>query len=181
MHAQAAVIEIIVGDKESQEALIGANVFNIKSNEGGVSNLDGKVVFNLPRGSYDFSISYLGYTSDTIQLDLSIDTVIHVLLEESFDVLETVEVIGTQNIRDRGVVSISQEIIDKIPTVFGEREVVRALQLLPGVQSGSEGSSSIFVRGGSSDQNLVALNGAPLFNLSHLFGMFSVFNSSIVQ
>ena len=168
-------------DVQTAEPLIGAAVIN-QSNDayGKATDLDGQAVFDLARGQYNFTISYLGYKTDTVYIKVDKDTLITYHLQEGLNQLSVTEVVGKYEKRDNGVVGISQELFEKVPTYFGEREVVKALQLLPGVQSGSEGSTSIFVRGGGSDQNLVLYDGVPLFNLSHLFGVFSVFNSDVI-
>lgn len=176
-----ALLELRIIDAQTSEKLIGASVINLENNVGETTDYDGTISIDAPHGGYQFGISYLGYQTDTLSIDIHSDTTIVYKLEDIASELTTTEVIGTETLRDAGVVSISKQFIEKIPTVFGEREVVRAIQLLPGVQSGSEGSTDIFVRGGSSDHNLITLDGVPLYNINHLFGMMSVFNSDVVE
>ncbi|MCO5233861.1 MAG: carboxypeptidase-like regulatory domain-containing protein [Chitinophagales bacterium] len=164
----------------TSEPLIGASIKNLKSNKGVITNELGSAILGLEKGEYQFEVSYLGYKTDTLYFTVQNDTLISCSLKEISNVLETIEVTASAQNKSNGVVGVSQETLEMLPTFFGERELVKAIQLLPGVQSGMEGSSAIFVRGGSSDQNLVALDGVPLFNLSHLFGIMSVFNSDVI-
>ncbi len=177
----ANLLQLTIKDAASKEALIGASVVELSGTQGAATNIDGKVDFRLEPGVYQMLVSYLGYQTDTFQISITNDSSTVFYLQENFNQLAEVEVVGNQQAKNNGVVGISKELLDKIPTFFGERELVRAIQLLPGVQSGSEGSTAIFVRGGSSDQNLVAMDGVPLFNLSHLFGILSVFNSDVIN
>ncbi len=175
------LLQVYITDAGSGEPLIGAGVVNIQSLKGVATDTEGRVNLNLITGAYQFAVSYLGYKSDTVSLLISTDTTISIVLHENINELAEVEVTADFHRKSRGVVGISKDFFEKTPALFGEREVVRALQMLPGVQSGSEGSTDIFVRGGSSDQNLISIDGVPLFNLSHLFGMFSVFNSDVIE
>lgn len=173
---------LLLKDARTNESLIGANVMCIEEESGAATDLKGRLSFNLSStGLYTFAVSYLGYKNDTLSLLIDKDTSVIFQLYEMTSELDVVEVHARNMKRDHGIVGVTREVFDKIPTIFGEREVVRSIQLLPGVQSGSEGSSAIFVRGGGSDQNLVTLDDVPLFNLSHLFGMFSVFNSDVIE
>lgn len=182
LHAFSAVqLKVQVKDKWSQDPLIGSSVVSLHQNIGQATDIDGFAQFILEPNTYTFCVHYLGYHSDTFHLILQADTNIYVELTEIANELEAVEVVFNYRTRSNGVVGIDNELLDKMPTFFGEREIIKAIQSLPGVQSGSEGSTSIFVRGGSSDQNLVTLDGIPLFHLSHLFGVLSVFNSDVVQ
>lgn len=173
-------LDIKISDAASKEALIGASVLELSQSKGAATDMEGQVQFRLETGQYRFVVNYLGYESDTFQINLQKDTAVTFQMGESYNELSEVEVVASYRNRSNGVVGVSQDLLEKMPTFFGERELVRAIQLLPGVQSGSEGSTAIFVRGGSSDQNLVAYDGVPLFNLSHLFGILSVFNSDVI-
>ncbi|MCO5231480.1 MAG: TonB-dependent receptor [Chitinophagales bacterium] len=168
-------------DGNTLEPLIGASIKNLKGHNGAVTDVEGKSVISLDNGKYNFEISYLGYIADTISFSVQKDTLLICSLKEFSNVLETIEVTASAQDKSNGVNSVSEELLEMLPTFFGERELVKAIQLLPGVQSGMEGSSAIFVRGGSSDQNLVSMDGVPLFNLSHLFGIMSVFNSDVIS
>lgn len=173
---------LLLKDATTEEPLIGASVMNIEGKGGVASDLQGKLKFKLnSAGDYSFAVSYLGYKNDTISIYIENDTSVIVRLYEITSELEEIEVLAYNSKRERGVVGVSSDVFDKVPTLFGEKEIVKSIQLLPGVQSGSEGSSAIYVRGGGSDQNLVTLDDVSLFNLSHLFGMFSVFNSDVIE
>lgn len=178
-----AIVQLRMQVKDAilDEPLIGASINFLHTQKGVSTNVGGWGMIDIPSGKHSIAVNYLGYHSDTILLDIINDTTVVVLLKEVANELETIEVTAQYQSRKNGVIGIDQELFEKMPTFFGEREIVKAIQSLPGVQSGSEGSTSIFVRGGSSDQNLVTLDGIPLFHLSHLFGVLSVFNSDVVQ
>jgi hypothetical protein len=119
--------------------------------------------------------------SDTIHIDIYSDTTINFTLQPITlsEVVVTAQGKKTVGLEKDGVITLSGAQLEKLPTVLGERELLRAIQLLPGVQSGNEGARGIFVRGGGPDQNLILYEGAPVFNVAHLYGVFSVFNSDI--
>jgi|GEM_PF-3681175 len=175
------ILKVKVAEMGSGEPLIGASVIIPGKNGGAATDLEGAAQLSLYKGPANIIISYIGYQPDTLQMDLSKDTTIQVMLAEISNQLGVIEVSATAVKRNNGVMGVNPEILETLPTFFGERELVKALQLLPGVQSGSEGSNAIFVRGGSSDQNLVTLDGVPVYNLSHLYGILSVFNSDVVR
>lgn len=175
------LLKLIVTDAITQEPLIGAAVQDQKQGIGAISDISGEVNLRVEKDNYNLIVRYIGYKTDSIVVFARQDTTIRIQMSEIFNELAVVNVIANYENRNNGVIGISKETLDMLPTFFGEKELVRALQLLPGVQSGSEGNTSIYVRGGSSDQNLVAFDGVPLFNLSHLFGIMSVFNSDIIN
>lgn len=175
-----------IEDAGSGEKLIEANVFDDVSVSGTVSNLYGFYSITLPKDSVKISFSYIGYNTQSFELYLDQDITMDVILGEN-NALETVTVtaeaasekIEEQTQMSRIDVPVAQ--IKKIPALLGEVDVMKALQLLPGVQSGGEGTSGLYVRGGSPDQNLVLLDGVPVYNVSHLFGFFSVFNADAIR
>ena len=175
------LLKLIVTDAITQEPLIGAAVKDKKQGTGAISDLSGEVNLKVKEGKSFLNISYIGYKTDSIIVTVRQDTTIRIPMYEIFNELAVVNVIANYENRSNGVIGVSKETLDMLPTFFGEKELVRAIQLLPGVQSGSEGSTSIYVRGGSSDQNLVSLDKVPLFNLSHLFEIMSVFNSDVIH
>jgi hypothetical protein len=174
-----------IQDAESSEKLIGATVFLPNVGEGTVSNTYGFYSITLPQDTVYLAISYVGYTTQYYKMFLDRD------VELNFDLAilqELSEVVITDKKYDRleertqmSVVEIPVQQINKIPALLGERDVLKALQLMPGVKQGVEGSSGIYVRGGSPDQNLMLLDGTPVYNASHLFGFFSVFNSDAIN
>ena len=183
--AQEHTLSGYVQDANSGEKLIGANVFDSETYEGTVSNTFGFFSLTLPEGSKTISISYIGYATQEVVVDLTEDKTLS--FDLSFDnELEEVEIIAEKqkNIAEESTMStieIPVLQIKKVPALLGEVDVLKALQLLPGVQSGGEGTSGLYVRGGSPDQNLILLDGVPVYNVSHVLGFFSVFNPDAIK
>ncbi len=172
-------------DKQSGESLIGANVFDLSKDKGTVTNAFGFYSITLNEGPVELSLSYIGYQAQYISMDLDRDTTLNFTLLASLE-LEEIEITDDRvsRIEERtqmSTVEVPIEQIKKIPALLGEVDVLKALQLLPGVQSGGEGQSGLYVRGGSPDQNLILLDGVPVYNASHLFGFFSVFNADAIK
>lgn len=184
-YAQKATISGYIEDQETGERLIAANVFDTKSGQGTVTNTFGFYSLTLPKDSVNLTFSYIGYQSKPLNLDLKKDIQLNielssdVLLQEVEIVADRVEKIEEETQMSK--VDIPVELIKKIPTLFGEVDVLKTLQLLPGVQSGGEGQTGLYVRGGSPDQNLILLDGVPVYNVSHLLGIFSVFNADAIK
>lgn len=183
-----ATIGGYVRDGETGEALVGANVVVLQTGKGTVSNEYGYYALSLPRASYRIRVSYLGYRDLEIELDLSQvkEKVQDFDLEPSAQQLEEVRISArarNTNVSslETGVQSISIQKIRRIPALMGEIDVIKAIQLLPGVSFTSEGSSGFTVRGGGRDQNLVLLDEATVYNPSHLLGFFSVFNNDAIK
>jgi outer membrane cobalamin receptor len=172
-------------DASSSEALIGAAIYNKVSKLGTSTNQYGFYSLTLPSGNIELIFSYVGYKTDIRNFSLQRDTVLNINLEAS-EYLDEVEITavktaGIQETTQMSAVNIPVAQIKSIPAFFGEVDVLKVLQLMPGVQSGSEGSSGLYVRGGGPDQNLMLLDGVPLYNVSHLFGFFSVFNADAIN
>ncbi len=184
--AQKYTISGYISDADSGEMLIGANAFDFKTSSGTVSNTYGFFSMTLPQDSVYLTVSYIGYQPQTFAFDLTKDVEMNVKLSSSVS-LEVVEVTATKNgepIEEQtqmSTVSIPVAQIKKLPAFLGETDIFKALQLLPGIQSGGEGQSGLYVRGGSPDQNLILLDGVPVYNASHLFGFFSVFNADAIK
>ena len=185
--AQKYTISGYIKDAASGESLIGANVFEKSSLSGTSSNTYGFYSLTLPASADSLTLiySYVGYGARAVQLILGQDTTINVglqdnaLLEEIVITAEEAERI--QEVTQMSAVSVPIEQIKSMPAFLGEVDVLKTLQLLPGVQSGNEGTSGIYVRGGGPDQNLILLDGVPVYNASHLFGFFSVFNADAIN
>ena len=182
---QKYTISGYMSDQESGEKLIGANIFEKNSLVGNVSNTYGFYSLTLPAGEVDIEVSYIGFANQQLQFNLNKDTTINFDFSTSLE-LETVVVEADKLYRIEEDVQMSKmeipvEQIKKIPALLGENDVMKALQLLPGVQSGGEGQSGLYVRGGSPDQNLVLLDGVPVYNVSHVLGIFSVFNADAIK
>ena len=183
--AQTFTISGYIQDVDSGEKLITANVYDYVSGKGAVSNTYGFYSLTLPKDSVLLTVSYIGYKDQNLSLylDKNITLNIDLAAELSF---EEVEVVAkkTDRIEERtrmSTVEVPVAQIKQIPALFGEVDVLKALQLLPGIQSGGEGQNGLYVRGGSPDQNLILLDGVPVYNASHLFGFFSVFNADAIK
>lgn len=172
-----------ISDRNSGETLIGANIYNISSNEGISSNSYGYYNISLPRGKNILTCSYIGYDSDTLVIDLLSDTLINFAINLTTKNLSEVK-LKSRETNTKSVISevnIPVKEIKKLPALLGERDILKSIQLLPGVQSGNEGTSGIYVRGGGPEQNLILLDGVNVYNSSHLFGFFSIFNDDAIK
>jgi hypothetical protein len=173
-------------DAESGEELIGANVYIRELGSGTVSNAYGFYSLTLGEGSYTLGFSFVGYQTQEYNLSIERDIVKNIELQPSAAQLEEVTVSAERrndNITslEMGTTKLPIQSIRQIPAFMGEVDVIKAIQLLPGVQTASEGSSGFSVRGGSIDQNLILLDEATVYNASHLLGFFSVFNNDAVK
>src|SRR5688572_19619115 len=174
-----------VRDASTGENLIGVAIFNPKTGQGTTTNNYGFYSITIPEDSLNLVVSYIGYERHSFKAYLNKN------LEHNFDLklnneLKTVEIVGTKQEKIRestrmSTISVPIAQIKTLPALFGEVDVLKTLQLLPGVQSGGEGSTGLYVRGGSPDQNLILLDGTPVYNASHLFGFFSVFNADALN
>ena len=182
--AQRHTISGVIKDQASGENLIGASVLDLKHSQGTTTNTFGFYSLTLPRDSVWLRFSYVGYQPAIIKLYLERDTTIHFELNTSM--LQEVIVDGNsedaiQNTTRMGTIDVPIDQLKKIPALLGETDVLKVIQLLPGVQAGTEGSSGLYVRGGGPDQNLLLLDGVPVYNASHLFGFISVFNADAIN
>jgi len=185
LFGQKYTISGYIRDSESGENLLGANVYDINSGIGTTANEYGFFSMTLPAGNINLQVSYVGYTSFTEGFALEEDRTMNIHLEPS---LELEEVIISANrpqdiVEDEQMSTITIPIkeIKSIPMFMGEADVIKTIQLMPGVQSGTEGTSGLYVRGGGPDQNLYLLDGVPVYNANHLFGFFSVFNPDAIS
>ena len=184
--AQDYTISGFIRAEQDQEDLIGATVFLPALNKGTTTDATGFYSIQLPEGNYVLEFSYLGFEPKARSVALSADQKLSVSLAAESTALAEVVVTSTAkdaNVQEAalGVEKLSADIVKQLPTILGEADIVKAIQLLPGVSSVGEGSSGFNVRGGSSDQNLVLLDGATLYNPSHLLGFFSVFNADAIK
>ncbi|WP_317197991.1 TonB-dependent receptor [Echinicola marina] len=174
-----------IEDASSGEGLIGATVFVKELATGATSNVYGFYSLTVPKGAYTLVYSFVGYEAVNKTIDLEKDQSINVELEPASAQLEEVVVIADpedSNVRSTqmSVNKLDMREVSAIPVIFGEKDIVKTIQLLPGIKS-SEGGGGFFVRGGSADQNLILLDEAPVYNASHLLGFFSVFNSDAIK
>jgi len=174
-----------ITDKKSGERLIGASVFLPGKRLGTTSNVYGFYSITLEEDTLDFQVSYSGFVTYFASIHLVKDLQVDIQMEPAVIINEPVIVNseGRKNVASRAVGKndVSSGFIKSLPSLMGEADVFKSLQLLPGVQGSNEGSSGLNVRGGSPDQNLILIDGVPVYNASHAFGLFSVFNADAVN
>jgi hypothetical protein len=179
-------VAITLQDTLTSEPLVGAAVYIPEISEGNVSNTKGVCVFHLPAGNYSFSISYLGFSPKMEKIRIEKDTAIVIFLRYSDLQLKEV-VVGADRSHPEvqsvqtGITTITSKEIKALPALLGEKDPVRALQYIPGVQTVTDGDMGYYVRGGSPDQNLILFDNAIVYNPSHVLGFFSVFNNDVVD
>jgi len=177
----------IIKDQKNGELLTGASIRIIGTNgSGAVANEYGYYSLTVPKGEYQIVVSFIGYKADTIAMRLDKNQKIDFALADNSVIMKEFTVSSKrkdENIKaiESGISKISPKEINKIPVLLGERDLVKAIQLMPGVKSAGEGNSGFFVRGGAADQNLILLDEAPVYNASHLLGFFSTFNSDAIR
>lgn len=174
-----------VTEKGSRENLPGVNIYIPKLKSGTTTNTYGFYSITLPADSVELLISYTGFKTQSISLYLNANTPLDISLENN-SLLKEVVVTDTKSERiseqvQMSTIDLPVEQIKNLPALLGEKDVMKAIQLLPGVQKGSEGSSGIYVRGGGPDQNLIILDDATVYNATHLFGFFSLFNGDALK
>lgn len=183
--SQSYTINGYVEDVNTGEKLLGANVYDINTLKGTVTNNYGFYSLTLTKGPVSLIVSFVGSPQKQIDLNLRNDTTINFPIKTGLQ-LEEVKIVGTRfgskiENTQLGLNQIPIKTIKNMPVLLSEVDVIKAFQLMPGVQSGNEGSSGLYVRGGGPDQNLILLDGVPVYNVNHLFGFFSVFNADAIQ
>lgn len=173
-------LDLRITDQETGDPLPLATVRILGANRAETADTDGNFQKNLRAGFYEVVVNYIGYREGSALINLKRDTLIRFELESEATDLEGVEVLGSNAAMSlsqpfMGVERLTSKQLEVVPAVMGEADVLKGLQMLPGVGSAGEASNGISVRGGSLDQNLVLLDHAPVFNPTHLFGLFSVF------
>lgn len=174
-----------VRDSSSYESLIGATVVDRYSGKGTTTNSYGFYNITLPTGPVSLSSSYVGYQRKEISLELTRDTLVDLPLS-SAGMLREIVVRGVDPYSELlnsqlGNIHLSANEIRHVPVVFGEPDLIKTLQLTPGIASGMEGLTGMYVRGGGGDENLFLLDGIPVYNVSHVGGLFSTFNPDMVK
>lgn len=175
-----------VRDLSTGEDLIGASIYAQELGSGAATNIYGFYSLSMPEGTYTLTISYLGYDPKIDTIELNGD------LKRNFDLssgsIVKQEVVitakkGDDNVKSNEMskIEITPEQLSEIPVLFGETDIIKTIQLLPGIQSTGDGNSGFYVRGGGPDQNLILLDEAVVYNASHLFGFFSVFNADAIK
>lgn len=175
-----------IKDASSNETLIGATVYELEENRGTITNAYGFYSLTLPAGTHQISFSYVGFQSVAKEIELKDNLELNIELSEGTaleEVVVTAEKSGPSRHEENrmSVNKISMSKVKSLPVLLGERDVLKIIQLLPGVQSGTEGSSGLYVRGGGPDQNLILLDGVPIYNANHLFGFLSTFNGDAIK
>lgn len=181
---ETATISGYITEKSSGEPLIGAQVYEPATKKGASTNTFGFYSLTLPKGSYTLIFRAGGQPNDTISIDLQSDVTQNIELGQTTTIEEVIiNAKKNENTESTkiGQIDLDMELVKKIPAFLGEVDVLKTIQLLPGVSSVSEGGQGFYVRGGGPDQNLVLLDNAQVYNASHLFGFFSVFNADAIK
>ncbi len=175
-----------ITDEVYSEPLIGATIRVDSSGNGTVANEQGFYYLKLPKGKHILTISYIGYTSVNKEINISKNSVVNFRLS-THSVLGEEIIVTSKNIKkniegvETGTTELNMKEIKKLPALLGEADFLRIVKLTPGVQSGSDADMGFYVRGGGADQNLILLDNVPIYNPSHVLGIFSVFNSDAIR
>lgn len=174
-----------VTDGASSETLIGANILESRQLMGTTTNPYGFYSITLPEGQTTLSFSYLGFVTQQRSMVLNKDTLLNIRMSDN-NMLQEVIIVSSKTesgimATQMGANEIPMAQIKNTPSVLGEADVMKTIQLMPGVQAGVEGSAGLYVRGGGPDQNLILLDGVPIYNVDHLFGFFSVFTPEAIK
>ncbi len=187
VQAQKLTVSGYVQDAISGEKMVNVSIFSPVLKKSTLTNNHGYFTFSVPVDTVGLVFSYSGYSSQYRFFDLNVnDSTVIVELSITAKKEEAVSVIGRKRLpieqrTNMGQINVPVEIVKALPKFLGEADVLKTLQLLPGVQQGAEGTSGILVRGGGPDQNLILLDGSPLYNTQHLFGIFSTFNADALK
>ena len=183
---ERATLNGYIRDAENGEELLGVTVYIPSIQAGTVSNDYGFFALTVPKGTYEVQFSYIGYKLVTQTIDLQNDVSFNLEMETDAQLMQ--EIVIEDEPLDENVLAVqmskntlNMNQVRKLPALFGEIDIIKNIQLLPGVISAGEGNSSFFVRGGSADQNLILIDEAPVYDPSHLFGLFSVFNADVIK
>jgi len=186
LFSQNSTLSGYITDSGSGEGLISANIYVAELETGTTSNEYGFYSITIPKGKYTITFSYAGFKKETLSIDLkySVNSNIE-LTQNSFEINEVV-VEGKKddyNVKstEMGTTEIVPQELQSVPVILGEADILKTMQLLPGISQAGDGNSGYFVRGGNTDQNLILLDEATVYNASHLFGFFSVFNSDAIK
>ena len=172
-------------DASTQEPLPGVTILIENTGTGSVTDEGGFYQLSLPAGDHPLLFSFISYEKARHTVRLTADTVLNITISPSYILTDEVVVYSTpddehtQQVIDQ--IKIDSKTLDEIPYLLGEVDPVKAIQLLPGVQAAGDGNTGFYVRGGGADQNLILLDQATVYNASHLFGFFSVFNGNAID
>jgi len=175
-----------VKDAQNGEELIGVTVYIPALKAGTSTNAYGFYAITVPKGTYEVQYTYVGFKAQTFTVELGSNVSRNIELETEATLMN--EIVVTDKAVDENVVAVqmSKNVINmaqvrKLPALFGEVDIIKSVQMLPGVIAAGEGTSAFFVRGGGADQNLILIDEAPIYDPSHLFGLFSVFNADVIK
>ena len=185
MQARNFTVSGHIVSEQSGETLIAASVFENGSRKGVLSNSFGFYSLTLPEGHIELMYSCIGYSPVTLNFELNGDTTLNIRLQED-NMMEQITVVGNRvetvaKSTQMSAINVPVAQIKTVPALLGEVDLIKALQLLPGVQSGTEGFTGFYVRGGGPDENLFLLDGVPVYNINHMAGFFSVFNADAIK
>ncbi len=181
---KSAQFQGIVIDGQTGETLVGAVVYNVQMQKGTTTNGNGEFQMDLPTGDHQFRFSYVGFENSNVKVRLIEDGSAEFELYEESHSIGEVTVMGAESDLPRAQMSMVQmnsKELKQMPALMGEVDILKGLSMLAGVQTVSELSSGFNVRGGNTDQNMIFLNGSPVFNSSHLFGFLSLINPDVVE
>ncbi len=185
VHAQKATISGYVRDAKSLETLVGATLQNVGTSTGTTTNSYGYYALKTELGRLHLRINYVGYAVKDTVVNIQGDTPLDIYLSEARNELSEVTIIGKRESEIGGIntgkLIIYGEELKRTPALFGEADIIKYAQLLPGVARGQEGFSGLIVRGGGQDENLYLIDGNPMYNVNHLFGLFSTFNPDAIK
>jgi len=184
--AQKVTLSGYVREASSGEGIPGAFVFTGDKKYGVAANASGFYSLQLPSGKYLIKSAFTGFVTDSLEVDLSQSRTLNFLLEEDRMVLEAARVFSKSKREEISMPQMGKTMVDaalakKLPSLGGETDIIRVIQMMPGVQTPSEGSTGFSVRGGGIDQNLILMDEAPIFNSGHFLGFLSMFNSDAVK
>lgn len=186
VQAQSYTVSGYISDSETKEVIIGASVFDQISQNGCISNKYGFFSLKIPQENVHIVSSFVGYEPAEFDFTLTKDTTINIQFTlKAYEIGEiTVKASGVHSRLESaglGVLNVSIAMIKNTPALLGESDLMKSLQFIPGVQNTSEGKSDLSVRGGTPDQNLVLLDGIPVYNTNHVFGFLSIFNTDALK
>lgn len=187
VHTQTYTVSGTISERKTSEPLVGIAV-SVKENPqyGAVSNEDGKYKISLPKGEYILIVNRMGFEKVQIRMQLDQNITQNISLKRSSIGLDEIVISAERPDANVSAPQVGREKMEitqmnKLPVLLGERDIIKTIQLMPGVQGAGEGSSGFFVRGGSADQNLILLDNVSLYNASHLMSFFSTFNSEVLS
>ena len=175
-----------ITDAGSGERLAGATVYNKSTGKGTATNTYGFFSLTEKEGLYNLSFRFVGFREHTINLELKNDTLINIALQHGIEI-EEVKISAQRQLRGNSELSVlnrqqvDMQMVESAPVILGERDILKTLQFMPGIKQGAENTAGYNVRGGSADQNLILLDGVPVYNVNHLMGFFSVFNTDAIK